>query len=427
MTPARTLPLLFTLLVACGGATGSTGSRASGPIEPTVRDSAGVTIHDLPADALARAAEITIDTQAVTVIGGTDTEHDVTRLAELVVLADGRVAGFDGQRGAVRVFDASGEEVASHGRRGEGPGEFGGFTRLSGMSGDSLLATDLSNNRVSIIAPSGGVVMSQGARLREGGESFIAVGRLDDGGVVLAPSNMIVGRSASSEPLPRRAPVPVGVVRPDQALDAFDTLLTVPGTEMARFMSQFGPKPEMIDGVPAFGARSLVVGWQGMAAVATNEHWDVQLFDQQGRLRRRIAMPGPLQAVTDLVRASWKERSLAYSRARSAEMGERAAESMAQAEYMVEHMAMADSIPPFSSIQQGSGQVIWLLETPRAYGDSLRYLALDAKGRLLGRLGIDGSRPTLRPYAFGDDRVVLRTEDADGFVRYEVHKLRMPQ
>ncbi len=124
MTPARTLPALLTLLAACGGGMSSSGSRASGPIEPAVRDSAGVTIYELPADALARAPEITIDTQAVTVIGGAAVEDDVTHLRALTLLPDARVAGFDGDLGAVRIYDASGRSVGTFGRKGEGPGEY---------------------------------------------------------------------------------------------------------------------------------------------------------------------------------------------------------------------------------------------------------------------------------------------------------------
>lgn len=424
MRPSLRRALLVVFITACGGSGSESSERASAPLEPTVRDSSGVTIYEHPADALERAPLITMDSVPLAVIGGAELENDVTRVQTVVMLSDGRVAGFDAEQGAVRIWGAAGDEVATHGRRGEGPGEFGRFiVTLAWAPGDTLVISDVSNSRITVVAPDSGVIRQQPALLRNDGELYNAAGRLDDGSVVLAPSNMIAARSAGDEQPPRRAPLAVGVVTPSSVVDAFDTLTVIPGTEMMRYRNRFMGREELMDGVPIFGARSIVTGWDGTAAVMTNERWDVRRHDSRGNLVAIVRVATPLRVANDSVFRLWSESMLASVRERAATDTARGAQMLEEAEFTVANMARADSVPPFTAAYRTAGKALWLMEYPVVRSGPLTFHALHADGRFLGTLVLP---PMTRVVAFGDDRVVIRQEDDDGIVTFAVHRLRIP-
>ena len=76
------------------------------------------------------------------------------RINAAVLDALGRVFVADGQALQIRMFLASGTFTRALGRSGQGPGEFGALYSL-GFMGDSLLALDSRNARISLFSPSG--------------------------------------------------------------------------------------------------------------------------------------------------------------------------------------------------------------------------------------------------------------------------------
>jgi hypothetical protein len=423
LRPAAVTGLLF--LLACGGESAEGGDRATAPLEPTTRDSSGVTIHEHPADALERAPLITMDSVPLTVIGDDTEANDVSRMFGLTFLADGSVAGFDNGLGSVRFFDAGGIQVASHGRSGQGPEEFGQFgVTIAVTPGDTLVVSDASNSRFALVTRDNGVVRLRPSTLRHDNEMHGVVGRFVDGAWVLAPSNMLQARSASEVQPPRRSPMAIGRILEATPADQFDTLLVSLGSETARYKSSFGPREDLVDGVPAFGARTLVTEWGGHAAVLTNESWEVARYAADGALAHVVRIQGPRRAVNDSVVAVWREGSLELARQRAAEDPERGAMMIEQTTSYLDNTARADSIPPFMSVFRTPGQLLWLMEYPVVQSDSLRFTAVHADGRIVGRLTL---APLTRALAFADDRIAVRTEDEDGVARVAVHQLRVPR
>lgn len=77
-------------------------------------------------------------------------------LRDAVVVDDGTIIATNDGSSELRFFDRSGVFLGSAGRRGEGPGEFGEFSRLRlCMDGERILVPDGAHNRVNVFARSG--------------------------------------------------------------------------------------------------------------------------------------------------------------------------------------------------------------------------------------------------------------------------------
>ncbi len=412
--------LSLLLLAACGGtaADGSTTARASHPIEPTVRDSAGVTIYELPADALERAPLVTMDSTPLAVIGDATLENDVTRIFAVVLLSDGRLAGYDGGLHAIRIFTPDGRPERTIGRAGEGPGEFRFVGALVAVPGDTLVATDRSTSRITVVAPDSGMIRMQRASLRVDGNSYGVGGRLTDGSWLFIPIGFIIsgnGAPTTGEPPP---PVPFGQLAFEGDPTGFDTLGAVARPATISWPTKFGGKESEGAGWRLFDAPESVRPWQGGAAVSSVTHWEVRLVGADGRLVSLYRRPGARRPTTPAMRDS----VVAAGIRRAKESGNEN-QSPDDVEFSYRNQPMADSLPAISIIQPSSGQLLWVAD-PNVPGDpTVGYSALAPDGSMVGRLFLPSD---IRVTAFGDDRVVLRTQDDDGIVRFEVHKLRMP-
>jgi len=83
--------------------------------------------------------------------GGPD---EFGRVNSIVSDANGHIYVADGPNFEIRVFDASGRHLRTFGRQGGGPGEFGALYSLAWI-GDTLLALDPNNARISLLTPEG--------------------------------------------------------------------------------------------------------------------------------------------------------------------------------------------------------------------------------------------------------------------------------
>jgi len=79
-----------------------------------------------------------------------------------------------------------------------------------------------------------------------------------------------------------------------------------------------------------------------------------------------------------------------------------------------------DSLPSFSSVITTPGGLAWVRDQRLSADTTWGYTAVSGDGKILGRLLGHGRAPI----AFGEDRVVLREEDADGVVTWRVKRLR---
>ncbi len=155
MMLARRILTGFSLLLVAApiATTNALGAQARGTRrDPIVRDSAGVRIIEHATLKNAPVA-FTLTTAPVFQLGGLKTNLEEEFNADHPFLAatrlsDRRIAVAD--RNSIKFFDANGKYLMLAGRKGPGPGEFTHLRRLCLMPGDTLLAIDYNDRRVSL-------------------------------------------------------------------------------------------------------------------------------------------------------------------------------------------------------------------------------------------------------------------------------------
>src|SRR5688572_15096096 len=133
--------------------------------DPVIRDSAGITVVETPLVDDADVPRWTIDTVPAQTIGVTagDPSYEFSRIAGvrrlpngmLLVLTGGGTFAYE-----FRFFDSTGKHIVSHGRRGKGPGEYVSVDWFGAVGGDTVMAVDRGNARVSWLSASAGHLRS---------------------------------------------------------------------------------------------------------------------------------------------------------------------------------------------------------------------------------------------------------------------------
>ncbi|MGH7470490.1 MAG: 6-bladed beta-propeller [Longimicrobiales bacterium] len=108
-------------------------------------------------------------------------EYMFAQVGDAVRLADGRIAVANGGSSELRVYDAQGKHLRTMGRAGDGPGEFRTLRYLWRLRGDSLVAVDTRNGRLTFYGP--GPTMLHTVQLPP---IPAASGRLSDGSYIAA-------------------------------------------------------------------------------------------------------------------------------------------------------------------------------------------------------------------------------------------------
>ena len=160
------LMLAILLLVhACDRGTGAGAANR----QPSVRDSAGVTIVENGDPDPRTVAAWRIDTLAVLTIGASaDPAYQFNRIGSIQQLPNGMILVMDGRGEAAfefRFYDSLGRHVATHGRSGQGPGEHRWINFVGSVGGDTVVGVDFPNSRLSWVSASAGYLRS--ARLDE--------------------------------------------------------------------------------------------------------------------------------------------------------------------------------------------------------------------------------------------------------------------
>jgi hypothetical protein len=138
----------------------------------TVRDSAGVTIVENTVVEPAGIPTWRIDTVPAVTIGKTSGEsaYEFGTIGGLRRMPNGMVVVLTGQGESAfefRFFDSTGTHVVTHGKRGQGPGDYRWVTYFAPVGGDTLVAVDFPNSRIYWLTAASGHLRS--ARLDDGG------------------------------------------------------------------------------------------------------------------------------------------------------------------------------------------------------------------------------------------------------------------
>ena len=406
--------------VACSGAAVDRVETASGPIEPATRDSAGVALHEHPGDAIDRAPIFTMDSAPLFVLGA-GAADDFSRVFHVRLFADGRVVLYDDPTGAVKIFGTDGAPIASYGRKGEGPGEFQYVSAVVLLAGDTIAIHDPGSSRVTLMHPDTGAVRSFAVPPMG---MFVSYALLTRGasGWFFAPTGYAV--NGPPELATNGVRPQVAIVQVDEVAGVAgrtDTVGTTLGLELIRHrMEMMGQSREMSAAAHFSPQAMLSADAEGNLWVADNAGWDLRMLGDRGVVGARVRVNRAGRATTPAILDS-----LTAVQRRLISSSPQATPEMVEAFLAAERAKpMVDSLPPFAAVHATAGDLVWLSEY-LAPGDLRAYFtAIDRRGRIVGRLALPAGS---RAMAFGTDRVLLRTEDGDGVVRFAVHRLRAAQ
>ncbi len=397
---------LLSLAAACGPRSPSTGI--------STRDSAGITIIEHPAAALAAAPAWSTGPATVTISAGSGDAVAFTRVVAGTRLSDGRIVVIDVDAGTTQpmLFAADGKFERKLGRPGGGPGEFQ-FATIAGVTpGDTILFWDTQAMRLTRMLPSGDLVGSQTVDGLREGVFGAPLGRLADGRLLSLP--FVPGDSAPEEGVFRsRGPV----VLLDVAHQKLDTLtMTVPTQE--RFMTHGTFQGEMVS-FPApvpYGSTSQVVPAGEEVLVSTNATPEVATYDVPWQLRRVVRFDRARLPVDAAARESFINYNLAEIERRSARLGP-------MKDVLIKHTRearFADSMGYYSSTLLAADSSLWLAEMRPMTDSTPTHLVLGTDGKLKARISLPLDARLLWA---GADEVLIIMRDEDDVERLELRPI----
>ncbi|MYA64676.1 MAG: hypothetical protein F4139_02015 [Gemmatimonadetes bacterium] len=165
------------LVAGCGDERSGEAPGARLP-QSGVRDSTGIMIAENPRPGADTRLGWTVSAEPLVSIGtaGGESAFQLHRVADATRLADGRIVVANGGSLELLVFDAEGGHLDSWGGEGEGPGEFQELNRVRPWRGDSLIAADPRQGRVSIFDSRGRHGRTIALLAESEGEVLIATG-----------------------------------------------------------------------------------------------------------------------------------------------------------------------------------------------------------------------------------------------------------
>lgn len=400
------------LLLACTATSGDTASRATAPLEPTTRDSAGVTIHEHPGDAIDRAPLIAFDDASLAVYAGSadSEEGDVSALTQMRFTSAGDLVGFDRSEQQLVVFPVDASPWRRFGRKGAGPGEIGRYGELVVLVGDTLAFRDGPNARIAIISPREGILRERALTGRRSGS---LLGRVTSGEYVMH-GFAVGGITPDPQTGPLNQPVEIRTWRggEDSVISRFIAgqvamwreFLTIDGgTAMAMYGAELSVEPQL-------------ALWDDAVAISPGPDWWIERRDLSGSLMSVVRINRPPTQLTDSMWAAHVDTSVAEWIRR---------DTLANVAEVRERIAARRQDLDVAVIQElvvTPNQVAWLIDYRHAGHAGWAATAFDREGRILGRIVEATGDP---PVAIGNDRMAFRTEDDLGIATITVRRIVM--
>lgn len=404
MTFPRVTAILLVLCACTGGESRPRSVAGGGPVLPDTQTVDGVLVMRHGADAFARAPQWRVaDTAEVVFDGGEDPSFDLTNVGTMAVLPGGQgIAARGGGDVALMLFAADGSPSRLLARAGSGPGELRGPTDPL-VDGDSVMVLDWISSRLHWFAADSGHLAEMPRTMFSRGPCFPPVGILADDRLVVADRCFAPG-----EPPSGGAASTSAVIVSTLTGASPDTVLRLPGYDLVSVPGGTSLR--------RFGQQLHVAVWRGQIVAATGRSgYAVALHAPDGRLVGRIVVQGAARAVTAAMRDAKIAKELAWVESAGPMVRDKEA-----ARRSVLELPTADSLPPFGSLIVGSDSLLWVVDYLVPTDSAWHATGFAHDGAIVGRvLGTaDG-----RPVGFSSERVLLRTTDDDGVVRFEVRRI----
>ncbi len=380
------------------------GEPAPASFKFVVKDSQGVSILESDG-ALWRDGEAWVVSDSPRVRVGVrdgDEAYEFSRVTDVTVLTDGRIAVADAGIGQIRLFDRDGAYLNAFGALGEGPGEFNSIRSIT-VRGDVLTVFDDRLQRLSRFWLDGRLLDS--TPLSDG--TVRGGRRIDD---VLAVGDRFVAIEATG--FPAGAP---GEISRD-TIHAFDvdpiersrrSLVAVPGTRI-QHLSMRGrsvSRPSPLAPRPTWDASDEKL------YIAPGEYFEVIVLGGPDGSLRRIRRKAPLTATEESDIARW----------RSLLLGGSPPEQRSGAGDVLETLVFPHFLPAYSVVRAGAEGDVWAgrfvspgVEPPEEWD------AYDSAGQYLGQVSTPRGLVVLE---IGKNYIVGLWRDAFGVEYVQVHDL----
>lgn len=396
---------LLVLLAAC--------SRSAGTVEVTVRDSAGITIIEHPAGAIA-AAPLWELGEPGALIGGGEGEHESFSLIGAATrLPDGRIVLADYDNGVrFLVYGADGSFERQLGRAGDGPGEFRNATILGRLS-DTIVLYDFMAARITRMTAEG--TMLGTAELSRLGPMKLGMptGVLADGRLLTSP--VPFGDTLDHGSAPYRQESAAQLIDP-QAM-TLDTLQDFPGTEVKVTSLSMGGQSRGVPMPVGYAKRTLYGNGPDQVHVVTNEAAEIATYRIPWAPMRIVRFAEPAVRIDQAARDAQIAEAIAnVDRARG--LPEELKNSFKE---NFRNAAFADSMPHFTMMVVGTDGGLWLRQG-RSVADSVpHFVVIGPEGRIVGRADLPKGARLL--WTDGSQVLVALTDEND-LPRLELRPVR---
>lgn len=393
------------LVAACDAGSDAPGSESARPVEYGMRDSAGVVVVENAKPPEGSRLGWTVSASPVASIGTQEGEGkwQLHRVGDATKLADGRIVVANAGSSQLLVFDAAGTYQAAWGGPGEGPGEFASLGRIARWPGDSIMASDVGHERVTIFFADG----SHGRTTKLEGRASGILQRITGGGAAghvaldVLPDRTLLTRTGDFHRVD-------GFWRQEH----FYELKSADGT-VASLGGHGGPEtytesvevPEdrMVYLTPIrhpFGKTTEWAVWGDLAALGRTESYEIRGYRSDGTLARVVRRDNvvPPPTATDLdasLRSYIASRPEGY-RARYQEVAP--------------NVPMVESFPAFGPVRGDALGYLWVAEFKRPEDDQspITWTVFDQEGVALGLVETPAQ---LDVYEIGADYVLGKTTD----------------
>jgi len=398
-----TTPLVA--LAACSSGTTTT--------EAVTRDSAGVTIIEHPAGAIAAATVWSVGAPQVTISHGPTDDLGFSWISDAARLADGGIVLVDGegQSSSLLVYKEDGTFERSIGRAGSGPGEFR-FASILATAGDSISLYDGSQARHIRFLTSGALVATNDLGGIGGFGLGQPTGMLADGQLVSATTNFRDPNATEGSQYRRK----LAMLIVDPVMSKVDTLSTaIPGEEVAPLSMTVRGQQRMTPSPVGYGDQSFFATSGTEVLVATNTTAALDRYAIPWKLTRSVRFAEARRPVDQAAR----DALTASMRARIEEMGV-SAEMKANYEDAIRRYTIADSMAWYSGMRASTDGSAWLREQ-RVVTDSVpHYLVVGPDGHLAARVDLPSSARLLW---VGGEQLLIAMHDEDDVERLELRPI----
>ena len=363
---ASTAVLLLTLgLQACDRPTSSSVTFA-------VRDSAGIVIAENTGSLEPGDGGWSVPDEPTLTIGsfGGNEEEQLVQVAGAVRLSDGGIAIGDAGTQNLRIFAPDGRHRITWGGEGEGPGEFQSVHLAGVLPGDTLVVVDRRLLRVSLFHPEAGFLRSTAM---DQGETYLfrCHGMFEGGGVLMEGLGL---DEFDSDGYARRSTAFVAVGADGSIVADYGQL---PGMEsvMATLRTEHGIATTLMS-IP-FGKEGLGVASGGAFYYASQDAYEIKVFDLQGSLRRIVRVDRPGAPVTP-------DQVEAFILDQIADVDDENAARETRQRY--EEAPVPEAHPAFAALIPGADGYLFVEGPTIPDGPPVLLDVLDPEGRLVGSL-----------------------------------------